>query len=136
MPLRSQQKCKAKVSAQSSHIRDLHCKLGTAIMENSQMWEFLNPSTLQNIITNALQAAHSSSHHCGNNSLGTREGKPFLGRSWEPQIGPWILIGTMYPNSSFSTNYIIIFSRSSPKDPISNSGEGACMTITVLCMPI
>ena len=28
------------------------------------------------------------------------------------------IIGTVYPNSSFSTNRIIIFSRSSPKDPM------------------
>ena len=50
------------------------------------MWEFLNPSTLQTMVTNALQAAQASSHGCGNNNLGTRQGKPFLGRPCEPQL--------------------------------------------------
>ena len=50
MPSRSQQKHEAKMSAQLSQIRDLHSKLDTAIMENSQMWEFLNPSTLSPIV--------------------------------------------------------------------------------------
>ena len=56
MTLKSQQKCKAKMSAQSSQIRDLCSKLYSAIMENSQMWEFLNPSMLPTMVTNALQA--------------------------------------------------------------------------------
>ena len=87
------------MSAQISQIRDLHCKLNAAIMENPQMWEFLNPSMLQNVITNALQAAQLSSCHHGNNGLGTREGKPFLGRPQEPQLSAG-KNGTMDPEKT------------------------------------
>ena len=74
------------MSTQSSQIRDLCSKLDAAITENSQMQEFLNPSTIQNIITNTLQVAQSSTHHCGNDGLATRQGNPFLGRPQEPQL--------------------------------------------------
>ena len=49
------------------------------------MWEFLNPSTLQMVVTNVLHAAQSNSHGCGYNS-GSRQGKSFLGQPWEPQL--------------------------------------------------
>ena len=82
---KSQQKYKNKISAQSSQIKDLCSKLDSAIAENSQMLEFLNPSTLQMVVYNALHAAQSSSHSHSYNS-GPRQGKPFLGWSWEPQL--------------------------------------------------
>ena len=66
------------MSVQYSQIRGLHSKLDSVITENSEMWEFLNPGTLQMAVTNMLQAAQSGSHGCGNNS-GYRQGKPFLG---------------------------------------------------------
>ena len=83
--MRSQQKCENKISAQSSQIKDLHSKLDSAITENSQMQEFLNPSTLQTVVSNVLHAAQSSSHGRSYNS-GPRQGKPFLGQPWEPQL--------------------------------------------------
>ena len=43
---KAKQKHKAKVSAQSSQIRDLHSKLDAAIAENSQIREFFKPETL------------------------------------------------------------------------------------------
>ena len=78
MPSKSQWKCEAKMSVQSSQKRDLCSKLDSAIAENSQMQEFLNPGTLQMAVTNALQAPQSSSHGHGNNS-GYMQVKPFLG---------------------------------------------------------
>ena len=62
-PSKAQQKHKAKVSAQSSQIQDLHSKLDAAITENSQIREFLNPGMLQTVVTNALQVAQSGG--CG-----------------------------------------------------------------------
>ena len=50
------------------------------------MWEFLNPSTLQIMVTNALQAAQANSQGCGNNNLGSRQGKSYLGRPQELQL--------------------------------------------------
>ena len=70
----------AKISAQSSQIQNLHNKLDAAVAENSQMHEYLHPSTLQTAVTNALQAAQSNSHGCGgSHGFTPREGKPFLG---------------------------------------------------------
>ena len=66
-PSKAQQKCKAKVSAQSSQIQDLHSKLDAAIIENSQIREFLNLGTLQTVVTNALQVAQSRGHGQSNN---------------------------------------------------------------------
>ena len=51
-----------------------------------QMWEFLNPSMLQTMVTNTLHTAQSSNHSHGNNHLDSRQGKPFLGRPQEPQL--------------------------------------------------
>ena len=48
--------------------------------ENSQMHEYLHPSTLQTAVTNVLQAAQSNLHgHGGSRGFTPREGKPFLG---------------------------------------------------------
>ena len=44
---KSQHKRVKKISAQSSKIKDLHTKLDGTIAENVQIWELLNPSTLQ-----------------------------------------------------------------------------------------
>ena len=55
-------KCDAKISTQSSQIQDLCSKLDAAVAENSQMCKYLHPSTLQAMVTNALQAAQSNSH--------------------------------------------------------------------------
>ena len=74
------------MSTQSSQIKDLCSKLDSAIMENSQMWEFLNPSMLQTVDTNVLQATQSGNCSHGNSNLGSRQGKPFLDRPWEPQL--------------------------------------------------
>ena len=69
-----------KISAQSSQIQDLHSKLDAAVAENSQMHEYLHPSTLQTAVTNALQAARSNSHgHGGSCGFAPREGRSFLG---------------------------------------------------------
>ena len=84
---KSHLKCDAKISAQSSQIQDLHSKLDAAVVENSQMHEYLHPSTLQTAITNVLQAAQSNLHgHGGSHGFAPREGKPFLGQPREPQL--------------------------------------------------
>ena len=77
----------AKISAQSSQIQDLRNKLDAAVAENSQMHEYLHPSTLQTAITNVLQVAQSNSRgHGGLRGFAPREGKPFLGQPREPQL--------------------------------------------------
>ena len=53
---KSQCKHDKKISTQSSQIKDLHLKLDEAIAKNTQIWELLNPATLQTAFTNALQA--------------------------------------------------------------------------------
>ena len=68
------------MSAQSSQIRDLCSKLDSAIVKNSQMWEFLNPSMLQTMVTNVLQAIQSGNHSHGNNNSGSRTRQAFLGQ--------------------------------------------------------
>ena len=68
-PSKAQQKCKAKVSAQSSQIWDLNSKLDTAIMENCQIREFLNLGMLQTVVTNALQVVQSREHGQSDSSL-------------------------------------------------------------------
>ena len=70
----------AKISAQSSQIQNLHSKLDAAVVENSQIHEYLHPSTLQTTVTNVLQAVQSNSHgHGGSHGFTSRESKPFLG---------------------------------------------------------
>ena len=56
---KAKQKCKAKISVQSSQIWDLHSKLDAAIAENSQISEFLKPETLHTVVMNAFQTAQS-----------------------------------------------------------------------------
>ena len=47
--------------------------------KDSQMHEYLHPSTLQTVVTNTLQAAQSNLHgHGGSRGFTPREGKPFL----------------------------------------------------------
>ena len=58
-PSKAKQKHKAKISAQSSQIQDLHSKLDAAITENSQIREFFKPEMLQTVVTNALQTVQS-----------------------------------------------------------------------------
>ena len=80
-------KCNAKISAQSSQIQNLCSKLDAAVAENSQMHEYLHPSTLQTAVTNALQTAQSNScGHGGSCGFTPREGRPFLGWPREPQL--------------------------------------------------
>ena len=73
---KSQHQWDKKISAQSSQIKDLHTKLDGAIAENVQIWELLNPATLQTVFTNELQATQFWSN---------RSGK-FLGKACEPVI--------------------------------------------------
>ena len=49
-----------KISAQASQIKELRTKLDEAIAENSQMREFLSPTSLQTAFSNALQAVGKS----------------------------------------------------------------------------
>ena len=55
--VQSKPKKDGKISAQSSQIKDLHTKLDQAVAENSQIREFLSPTSLQKAFTSALQAA-------------------------------------------------------------------------------
>ena len=81
---KSQWKWHKKLSAQSSQIKDLCTKLDSTIVKNSQIWELLNPATLQTAFTNALQAAQSGVGNKGSNN--SQQGKPFWGKPWEPQL--------------------------------------------------
>ena len=54
---KSQCKHDQKISTQSSPIKDLREKLDGAIAKITQIWEWLNPTTLQTAFTNALQAS-------------------------------------------------------------------------------
>ena len=58
---KSQTKKDGKISAQSSQIKDLCTKLDQAVAENSQIREFLSPTSLQKAFTSALQAAQTTS---------------------------------------------------------------------------
>ena len=60
--------------------------MDSAFTGNSQTQELFNPSILQTVVTNALQAAQAGSCGCGNNNSDSRQGKPFLGRPQEPQL--------------------------------------------------
>ena len=84
---KSHLKHNAKISAQSSQIQNLHSKLDAAVVENSQMCEYLHPSTLQTAVTNVLQAAQSNLCGCGgSHGFAPREGRPFMGQPREPQL--------------------------------------------------
>ena len=49
-----------KINAQASQIKELRTKLDEAVAKNSQIREFLSPTSLQTAFTNALQAAKKS----------------------------------------------------------------------------
>ena len=55
--LKSQRKHDQTISTQSSQIKDLRVKLDGTIAKNAQIWELLNPTTLQTAFTNTLQAS-------------------------------------------------------------------------------
>ena len=59
--VKSKPKKDGKISAQSSQIKDLRTKLDQAVAENSQIREFLSPTSLQKAFTSALQAAQLGS---------------------------------------------------------------------------
>ena len=80
---KSQTKKDGKISAQSSQIKDLCTKLDQAVAENSQIREFLSPTSLQKAFTSALQAAQTTSKSTGNNGQGRQ---PFLGKCQESQL--------------------------------------------------
>ena len=84
---KSQTKKDGKISAQSSQIKDLRTKLDQAVAKNSQIREFLSPTSLQKAFTSALQAAQTTSKSTKNN--GHRK-QPFLGKRWEPQLSAGI----------------------------------------------
>ena len=50
---KSKGKQKAKISAQSSQIKDLHTKLDQAVAENTQIKQFLSLTVLQKAFTTA-----------------------------------------------------------------------------------
>ena len=84
---KSQTKKDGKINAQSSQIKDLHSKLDQAVAENSQIREFLSPTSLQKAFTSALQAAQVTSRSKGNLGPGKR---PFLGKCHPSQLSAGI----------------------------------------------
>ena len=85
---KSHTKKEGKISAQSSQIKDVRTKLDQAVAENSQIREFLSPTSLQKAFTSALQAAQTStSKSTKNNGHGKQ---PLLGKCQEPQLSAGI----------------------------------------------
>ena len=84
---KSQAKKDGKINAQSSQIKDLHSKLDQAVAENSQIREFLSPTSLQKAFTSALQAAQVTSRSKGNLGPGKQ---PFLGKRHPSQLSAGI----------------------------------------------
>ena len=79
---KSKRKQDAKISAQSSQIKDLCAKLDQAVAENSQIREFLSSTASQQAFTTALQTTQA-----GYNNVDKRgTGKKFLGKRHEPQF--------------------------------------------------
>ena len=72
-----------KIRAQSSQIKDLHTKLDQAVAENSQIKEFLSPTSLQMAFTSTLQAAQTWQ---SNTNKKNGKSKPFLDKCQEPQL--------------------------------------------------
>ena len=74
----SKNQCKklAKVAAQTAQIKDLQVKLDSAVAENMQMWEYLDPKTFQACITNAVQEAQQTASQTNMNTRYT------LHQSW------------------------------------------------------
>ena len=87
MVTKSQTKKDGKISAQSSQIKDLRTKLDQAVAENSQIREFLSPTSLQKAFTSALQAAQTASKSIRTNGQGKQ---PFLGKCQESQLSAGI----------------------------------------------
>ena len=85
-----------KISAQASQIKELCSKLDKAIAENSQMREYLSPTSLQSAFTNALQAAGKSNTSNPNTRPGS---KPFQGKRRPSQLSAGI-DGTTDPEKS------------------------------------
>ena len=58
----SKNQCKklAKVVAQTAQIKDLHVKLDSAVAENTQMQEYLDPKNFQACITSTVQEAQQT----------------------------------------------------------------------------
>ena len=85
---KSQTKKDGKISAQSSQIKDLHTKLDQAVAKNSQIREFLSPTSLQKAFTSALQAAQMmTSKSARTNGQGRQ---PFLGKCHPSQLSAGI----------------------------------------------
>ena len=88
VPSKSQIKKDKKISAQSSQIKDFWSKLDQAVTENSQIWEFLSPTSLTTTFTNALTTSKSNftakSHF--NNSQQPGQSKPFLEKCRPSQL--------------------------------------------------
>ena len=93
-PSKTKWKCQKKVSAQSSKIQYLRSKLDTALAENAQVRELLNPITLQTVVTSTLQAVQLGEHSQSN--VG-RPSRSFLGKPQEPQLSAG-KDGTMDPD--------------------------------------
>ena len=85
-----------KISAQASQIKELRSKLDEAIAENSQMREYLSPTSLQSAFTNALQAAGKSNKSNPNTRPGSQ---PFQGKRRPSQLSAGI-DGTTDPEKS------------------------------------
>ena len=94
--VQSKPKKDGKISAQSSQIKDLHTKLDQAVAENSQIREFLSPTSLQEAFTSALQAAQFGS---SGSTRRNGQGRPFQGWHREPQLSAGI-DGTTDPDKS------------------------------------
>ena len=85
-----------KISAQASQIKELRTKLDEAIAENSQMREFLSPTSLQTAFSNALQAAGKPNTSDPNTRPGSQ---PFRGKCRPSQLSAGI-DGTTDPKKS------------------------------------
>ena len=88
-----------KINAQASQIKELRTKLDEAIAENSQMREFLSPTSLQTAFTNALQAAKKSDQSNPNLRPGPQ---PFRGKLQPSQLSAGI-DGTTDPKKAVTT---------------------------------
>ena len=86
----------AKISTQASQIKELRSKLDEAIAENSQMREYLSPTSLQLAFTNALQAARKSNMSNPNTRPSSQ---PFRGKCRPSQLSAGI-DGTTDPEKS------------------------------------
>ena len=87
-PSKSQINKDKKISAQSSQIKDLQSKLDQAVAENSQIREFLSPTSLTTTFTNALTASKSNftTKSCYSSSQQPGQSKPFLGKHQPPKL--------------------------------------------------